>query len=72
MEEKLKKELETFLASHAAMRKYQKSYFSGNKAALKQAIYYENQTDNLAKKLQFDFGLTVTESKGPASQQSLL
>ena len=72
MDEKLKRDLERYLVSYATMRKYQKSFFGGNKAALKQAMYYENQTDNFAKLLQVDHKLTVVVGKGDATQSTML
>jgi len=54
------------------MRKYQKSYFDGNKGALKQAMYYENQVDNTRKLVQQRFGIDIRESKGNAQQGSIL
>lgn len=72
MDEKLKTALEQLLSSYATMRKYQKSFFSGNKAAMKTAIYHENQTDNFAKKIEVEHGLKVLSSKGDASQSTLL
>lgn len=72
MDEKLKKDVEQFMNAYKTMRKYQKSFFDGNKSALRTAIYWENQTDNYAAKVIADNGIKIDISKGDASQQALL
>lgn len=72
MTDQKKDALEEFLGSYQTMRKYQKKFFSGDKASLKIAIYWENQTDNYAKKMEDDLGLKVSASKGQATQGEML
>lgn len=64
--------LEQFIGAYDNMRKYQKSFFGGNKAALKNAIYWENQTDNFAKKVEIDFKLKVVRAKGESTQGRMI
>lgn len=70
--EKLQKDLEQFFGAYNTMRKYQKKFFGGDKASLRQAMFWENQTDNLFVKVMADYGLRISESKGPASQGAFL
>lgn len=72
MDQKLQKDLEQFLSSYQTMRKYQKQFFNGNKGAMKNAIFWENQTDNYAKKVQLDNKLVLAEINGDATQGRLI
>lgn len=68
MTDQEKTAIEQFMGAYNTMRKYQKKFFGGDKASLKTAIYWENQTDNFAKKLEYDMGLKIPDSKGQATQ----
>lgn len=70
MDDRLKRDLEQFLGAYATMRKYQKSFFSGNKAALTTAKYWENQADNYAKKVEVEHKIELPKGKGNATQGS--
>lgn len=60
------------LTTYATMRRYQKRFFEGDKGALKQAIYYENQADNDMANVMLTFKIAVVPPKGPSAQGKLI
>lgn len=54
------------------MRKYQRQFFDGNKGALRTAIFWEKQVDTSMVQVMKDLDIQTTQSKGNASQGSLL
>lgn len=64
--------VEQLLNELQAMRKYQKQFFAGNKGAMRNAIFYENSVDNSRILVAQRLGINVKDSKGQASQATLL
>lgn len=54
------------------MRKYQKRFFDGDKSILRTAIFWEKQVDQSIAQITKDLEIRPPQSKGDASQGSLL
>lgn len=72
MTDQEKSTLERVVTGIKTMRKYQKQFFNGNKAAMKMAMHWENQVDNDLANLIITHKLTIVEPKGPPAQGALL
>lgn len=72
MTDKEKQDVEKLLTTIKIMRTYQNRFFGGDKSALKNAKYWENQADNDIQRVIVDHKLTVTLPKGPSAQGKLI